>query len=769
MNNLFKNTGYKLYVKQQEGSKKISFSYIPNPDGTVRWFWNSNSKKPLFLKFYNTTTGKGKLFAIIIHFIFLFRLQRLFFKKEILYYTIDKEPLFDITRDWSIFTGTIGPNNKAVLYANGSFYKIADTQNAQNLIHKELNIITYSGNNRLYIVPKASLLNEHVLKLSDISVGGKREKNFNEVHACALQGIKERYQTHIKISEWKYFDMMAENFKTIHDKRIPSNLIRKIDMILKDIDREETIHLSFSHGDFTPWNCYTKNNTLAIYDWELASFERPLGFDFFHYIIQNAILVQHLSWTAILEEIKKKNTITLNLNEKDLKKYLKFYLLTDILYYLKVYSEQEQWHVQIHWLLNTWSEALNMYLTKNRTSRELLVMDIFDYIHHYQYGALKFHDNEPENLTLNSDIDIIIQPKDAVKLISYIKQNSVVNKIKVVKKSFMFLIRIITKDHKILNIDLIQSLKWKNLEFMNSSEMISHAKPNKFGVKICSLQDTAKYLYYFYTLNNSEIPDKYIPLVHENLSERTMVKRSECIKRMKAQEPNKGLSLIKNTFHYLKDMFKEKGFVVTFSGVDGAGKSTIISEVSELIEKRYRRPVIVLRHRPSLLPILSVYIKGSEKAKQDVLNSLPRQGQNRSSIASLLRFSYYYIDYIFGQFIIYLKYVLRGKIVLYDRYYFDFIADSRRSNIQLPQTLTEAGYHLLMKPKFNFFLYASPEEILSRKKELSYHSICNLTKEYSQLFSRLDKQNQKSKYLSIENINLSTTVSSIMNTIITAR
>jgi hypothetical protein len=110
---------------------------------------------------------------------------------------------------------------------------------------------------------------------------------------------------------------------------------------------------------------------------------------------------------------------------------------------------------------------------------------------------------------------------------------------------------------------------------------------------------------------------------------------------------------------------------------------------------------------------------------------------------------------------------LRGKIVLYDRYYFDFIADARRSNIQLPKSVTETGYHFLMKPEFNFFLYAAPEKILSRKKELSYHSICDLTSEYSSLFSKLERKNQRVKYLAIENNDLDVTLGTIMNTIIT--
>ncbi|QWT87083.1 hypothetical protein KBP46_04265 [Chryseobacterium sp. PCH239] len=769
MRNLFKNIGYKLYLKQQTGSKRISFSYIPNQDGSVRWFWNSRSKKPLFLKFYNITTIKGKLFAFVVHLIFFLNLQKVVFKKETLYYTSEENPLFDIMNDWAIFTGTPGPNNKAVLFADKCFFKIAATKNAKNLINKEYKIITYSGTNRLYSTPSASLINDYVLRLSDISNNGKRQKKFSGIHAKALQGVKEKYQTAIKISNWKHFGTLIENFTTIDDKRIPPNLMRKLKMILENIDKDEMIHLSFSHGDFTPWNCCVKDDILGIYDWELASFEKPKGFDFFHFIIQNSILIQHMPWKETWTQIRKHNKTAFNFNDNELKKYLKFYLLTNVLYYLKLYSEQEQWHLQIHWLLKVWSEALNMYLTEIKTERELLIMDIFDYLYPQKYAALKFHDKEPEKLPLNSDIDLVISFQDASKMAVFLKQNSLVNRIKIVKKSFMYNIRLITHDLKILNLDLIYQLKWKHLEFMETHRMIDHAEQNRYGIKISSPQDTAKYLYYFYTLNNSKIPDSYKSFVYENASETIMKSKTECITMLKNKECNRGFLFLKNLGGYLKDIFSERGFIITFSGVDGVGKSTVISEVSELIEKRYRRPVKVLRHRPSLLPILSVFTKGKEKAHQDIVNSLPRQGKNDHFFSSLLRFTYYYADYIIGQFIIYLKYVLRGKIVLYDRYYFDFIADSKRSNIKLPEGITENGYHLLLKPKFNFFLYAAPEKILGRKKELSYHSICALTASYGRLFSKLEKKDPKIKYLSIENNDLDTTLGTIMNTIIAAK
>ena len=44
--------------------------------------------------------------------------------------------------------------------------------------------------------------------------------------------------------------------------------------------------------------------------------------------------------------------------------------------------------------------------------------------------------------------------------------------------------------------------------------------------------------------------------------------------------------------------------------------------------------------------------------------------------------------------------------MLYDRYYFDFINDGRRSNINLPARFTQALYAFDNKPKLNLFLYA---------------------------------------------------------------
>ncbi|MBL4669463.1 MAG: hypothetical protein JKY30_09415 [Flavobacteriales bacterium] len=115
-----------------------------------------------------------------------------------------------------------------------------------------------------------------------------------------------------------------------------------------------------------------------------------------------------------------------------------------------------------------------------------------------------------------------------------------------------------------------------------------------------------------------------------------------------------------------------------------------------------------------------------------------------------------------GQVYVYFKYVLRGKIVLYDRYYFDFINDAKRSNIQLNRSFLKALYRLVFKPKLNFFLYADAETILARKKEMIAPEIDQLTILYKRLFGQMSKEYKGSHYTIIENKELDVTLDTIM-------
>ena len=138
MENIFKNLGITVSNKRNSVSDKgITVLIINNTDGTPRWIWNAACKQPYFLKFYNIGSFKARVFAFVTHAIFKLKLQHFLFKKEMLYTNENNQNNFQIDQEWALFTGTVGPNNKAILYANDSFFKIATTSNAQVLINNE--------------------------------------------------------------------------------------------------------------------------------------------------------------------------------------------------------------------------------------------------------------------------------------------------------------------------------------------------------------------------------------------------------------------------------------------------------------------------------------------------------------------------------------------------------------------------------------------------------------------------------------------------------
>ncbi len=789
MENIFNKTGYSVSLKKENlNDVAVNLLSINNPDGSPRWIWNAKCNKPLFLKFYNVGSKRAFLFASIIKLIFTLKLQKIAFKKKTYFVSKIDNQLFEFDTNWALFTGTVGPNNKAILYANNSFYKIATTSNAQTLINDEHQMLEkINAISTTFITPKTAKISSEIIQLSDISNNGKRLKKITSSHLKSLIEMNKIENKTIKVGNWNLFTNLKNEFQTIDDKRIPKNTIRKINTILNAIPADEIVEISLSQGDFTQWNMFENKGKLSIYDWELASSDKPKAFDYFHFIIQNDVLVDHKCWKEIYSDIinfskDEFSKEIFNYDLDELNNYLKWYLLINCMHYLKVYAEQPKWHVQVEWLLQVWTEALNTFFLEENTSRELVIMDLFDAIQNQEYAALKFQNDYPEKLSLNSDIDLVIDKKMNDTIIQILKRHSLVSKITTCKRSFMNTIQVFTNDADILSIDLIWQLKRRNLEILDTQKVIATNFINNYGIKNASNIDTARYVVLFYILNGAKIPNKY--LVYEqaiiNSNEAIDLNMSDYFKDaskdkhlllhfINQYKSNKGLNYLKNTFNYIIDTMKNSkksnGFIVTFSGVDGAGKSTVIENIAYRIEKQFRKKVVILRHRPSVLPILSVWSKGKEKAHQDTISSLPRQGKNSNFLSSLLRFTYYYCDYLFGQFVIYFKHILRGHVVIYDRYYFDFINDSKRSNIVLPKNISRFCYNLLLKPKYNFFLFADANIILNRKKELSKETIESLTKDYTQLFNSLQSKSSSSIYMPINNIDLETTLNQIIKTV----
>lgn len=415
--------------------------------------------------------------------------------------------------------------------------------------------------------------------------------------------------------------------------------------------------------------------------------------------------------------------------------------------------------------------------------RKSFIQTLVSYLEGYDYAYLKYVYDGIDSIPESSDIDLFILKKDLKAILSFVRENTQ-GSVKVVNKSFMSVVSIYFDDGSFLSLDLIHQFKQTSKTFLKI-DSLKDAILSNGQVKVLKPAYDFQYTCLFYVLNKAEVPLKYqelyfklsqedrndiIQTLNENfqLDLQTLheffANKDKYHTKVHASlaSKNAGITGLFNKLNYIVDtirmMGKQKGLTITFSGVDGAGKTTILTKVKEMVEEKYRQPVKVLRHRPSLLPILSAYQYGKEAAEKKTTERLPRTGGNKSTISSLIRFAYYFVDYIFGQFVVLFKYNMRGVTVIYDRYYFDFINDGKRSNIVLPRSFTKPLYSFLVKPDLNFFLYADADVILKRKQELAKEDIEELNEKYISLFEAYSKKYSSSKYIPINNIDIDETM-----------
>ncbi len=418
------------------------------------------------------------------------------------------------------------------------------------------------------------------------------------------------------------------------------------------------------------------------------------------------------------------------------------------------------------------------------------IQSLFKSLQTEQYVLLKWMGEDLTQLSDTSDLDILITKEVEEKIAFFIKDSTFFSKVE--KETFVGVTHyyLYFKNGDFLQIDLLNKFIRKDVVYLTTNEVFENSITIK-GIKTYPASLLFEHTLLFNLLNGSGLPEKYFlhfnkltkqeqfsildkfnfkyNTTYTNLTTTTQFNPTHKIAvttYLKSLKENSFFSKLKHKVAYTKGICSQvrdkKGLIITFSGVDGAGKSTIINDILYLLGGKYRKKIVVLRHRPSLLPIISAWKYGKKQAEQKSVERLPRQGNNNSKVSSYLRFGYYYIDYLLGQFYIWSKYLIRGYTVVYDRYYFDFIIDGKRSNINMSATLPKFLYAFVAKPDLNFFLYADAATIIKRKQELSPSVITQLTKKYLSLFKDFSKKH-KGKYIHIENLNKQNTLQTIIH------
>ena len=166
-----------------------------------------------------------------------------------------------------------------------------------------------------------------------------------------------------------------------------------------------------------------------------------------------------------------------------------------------------------------------------------------------------------------------------------------------------------------------------------------------------------------------------------------------------------------------------QGLSISFISPDGGGKTTLAEEITHAIGWAFDGRIQRLHWRPGLLPFPYRLLKPKEWKEPEPVKTDPHGGPAQSGFLSLCRFLYYTADYLLGFVPKILWPKIRFNLVILDRYYYDFLIDRRRFNLNIPEILPRLFLPLIPKPDMVFLLTGDPGEIYQRKKELPLEEI----------------------------------------------
>lgn len=177
--------------------------------------------------------------------------------------------------------------------------------------------------------------------------------------------------------------------------------------------------------------------------------------------------------------------------------------------------------------------------------------------------------------------------------------------------------------------------------------------------------------------------------------------------------------------------------IIAFIGPDGSGKSTVINNFTKYFDKFCLSDSKVFHFRPSLIPSLNALLTGNKNPIPPENFTNPHRTLPSGFLISLLRLSYYTIDYVIGYLIKIRPYLAKYHTVIFDRYYHTFIVDPHRSRINLPTSLLKFFMKFIPRPHAVIYLDNKPEILLKRKQELPLQEIKRQIKEYRNLILEL--------------------------------
>ena len=174
---------------------------------------------------------------------------------------------------------------------------------------------------------------------------------------------------------------------------------------------------------------------------------------------------------------------------------------------------------------------------------------------------------------------------------------------------------------------------------------------------------------------------------------------------------------------FCRRRLRPPGVTVAVLGVDGSGKSTAIGEVSRQLSRLLHCMVVVKQVRPRMLPRPGALI-GIRGTVGPVTN--PHGRRARGVFGSILLLTYNTLDYILGYWLAVRPLIVStGSVVIFDRYFHDYLFDPLRHRVRLPESTVRFVMSLVPKPDLVFMLCCPSHIVRGRKPELPLDEIEN--------------------------------------------